>query len=171
LNNQLSSETIKTLLGLRPLRQEGGFYCQTYRSADSLPQAVLPPRYDGDRLLATAIYYLLTSDDFSALHRLKSDEIYHFYLGDAVTLLLLRPDGTSETLTLGQDMKAGHQLQVTVPRGVWQGAFVQTEGAFALLGTTMSPGYHPADFELGERQTLLRAYPNRDALIQRLTRA
>src|SRR5207245_2095434 len=106
-----------------------------------LPAASLPARYGTDRWAGTAIYYLLTPDTFSALHRLPTDEVYHFYLGDPVEMLQLWPDGSGRVGTLGQDVRAGQLLQVIVPRGVWQGSRLRPGGAFALLGTTMAPGF------------------------------
>lgn len=166
----MTAEEIKKLLNLSPLPVEGGYFVETYRSPESLPAAALPSRYQGQRSFGTAIYFLLTPDTFSALHRLKSDEVYHFYLGDPVTLLFLHPDGGSEALTLGHYIGAGQRLQAVAPRGTWQGSFLQPGGAFALLGTTMSPGFDPADFELGDRQLLVHTYPDRASLIARLTR-
>lgn len=165
----MTVEELKKLLNLVPLPVEGGYFAETYRSLESVPQAALPSRYDGDRSFGTAIYYLLTPDTFSALHRLRTDEVYHFYLGDPVTMLLLQPGGGSEVISLGQDIGAGQRVQVVVPRASWQGSFLQPGGAFALLGTTMAPGFDPADFEIGDRQTLIRAYPDQRPLIERLT--
>lgn len=163
-------EELKELLNLSPLPVEGGYFAQTYRAPEVVAQAALPPRYSGDRVFGTAIYFLLIPDTFSALHRLKSDEIYHFYLGHPTTMLLLHPDGTSEIVTLGQDIGAGQRVQVVVPRESWQGSFLQPGGAFALMGTTMAPGFDPADFEIGDRQALIRSYHDRRPLIERLTR-
>jgi len=162
-------EELKKLLNLVPLPVEGGFWAETYRSPESLPRAALPSRYGGDRSFGTAIYYLLTPDTFSALHRLQTDEIYHFYLGDPVTMLLLHPGGESEVITLGQEVRAGQRVQVVAPRGSWQGSFLRPGDTFALMGTTMAPGFDPADFELGDRRALVRAYPDRRPLIERLT--
>ena len=166
----MTAEELKKLLNLSPLPVEGGYFIRTYCALEVVPQEALPSRYGGDRVFGTAIYYLLTPDTFSALHRLKSDEIFHFYLGHPVTMLLLHPGGQSEVVTLGQDIGAGQRVQVVAPRGSWQGSFLQPDGAFALMGTTMSPGFDPADFELGDRQALVRSYPDRRPLIERLTR-
>lgn len=166
----MTVEELEELLNLSPLPVEGGYFAETYRAPEVVPQAALPSRYSGDRVFGTAIYFLLTPHTFSALHRLKSDEVYHFYLGDPVTMLLLHPDGKSEVITLGQDVKAGQQVQVVVPRGSWQGSLLQPEGTFALMGTTMAPGFDPADFEIGDRQALSRTYPDRRPLIERLAR-
>jgi len=156
-------------LGLRPHPSEGGFFRETYRSPDALAAEALGSRYEDRRSLSTAIYYLLTPETFSVMHRLRSDEIFHFYLGDPLTLLMLYADGQGETKTLGKDIEAGQQLQVPVPRGVWQGLFLNEGGSFALLGTTMAPGFDYEDFELGERESLARLYPEFSSLIRRLT--
>jgi predicted cupin superfamily sugar epimerase len=164
----MDAETIIRELGLRP-HPEGGFYRETYRSSETIA-AALPARYGKDRNFSTAIYYLLTPDSFSSLHRLQSDELFHFHLGDPVTMLQLHDDGRGETITLGQDILAGQQLQVVVPRGVWQGMFLNDGGRFALLSTTVSPGFDFADFEIGVRDALTAEYPSSAALIERLTR-
>ncbi len=156
--------------GLAPLPEEGGYFAETYRSAVAIPQAGLPRRYTGSRAAGTAIYFLLTPDTFSALHRLRGDEIYHFYLGDPVDLTLLHPDGRGETVTLGQDLQAGMRLQTVAPAETWQGSRLRDGGRFALLGTTMAPGFAVEDFELGERKKLLEAYPAFAGEIMRLTR-
>ena len=161
-------EEIIALLKLHPLIGEGGLYAETYRSTGQIPAGALP----APRSYSTAIYYLLTAeaDSFSALHRLSGDEIYHFYLGDPVEMLLLYPDRTAQAVVLGQDLLAGQQVQWVVPAGVWQGSRLASGGAYALLGTTMSPGFDLADFEPGERSALCAAYPNETEKITRLTR-
>ncbi len=103
------------------------------------------------------------------LHRLKSDEIFHFYLGDPVTMLRLHPDGHAETITLGQRIDAGERPQVVVPAGVWQGSFINDGARFALMGCTVAPGFDFDDFELGTRAELTRRYPDQAELIERLT--
>jgi predicted cupin superfamily sugar epimerase len=116
----LNAAQLIDLLGLQPLPGEGGWYAETYRSAEGIPGAALPERFEGrDRLFGTAIYYLLTaeSDSFSALHRLRGEEIYHFYLGDPVEMLLLFADGTSQNVRLGHDLAAGERVQFVVPPG------------------------------------------------------
>ena len=154
-------ESLKTTLGLVPLPQEGGFYAETYRSTEKL---------SGGRSLSTAIYFLLTPDSFSALHRLASDEIWHFYLGDPVEMVQLAPPGSGRLLTLGADLASGMRPQIVVPHGVWQGASLLPGGKFALLGATVSPGFEFADFELGQREPLLAAFPEFSESIAALTR-
>ncbi len=154
---------MKRLLGLVPLGREGGFFAETYRAREVLPAGALdpgrPPYRSPDRSLATAIYYLLTPGTFSALHRLRSDEVFHFYLGDPVEMLQLMPDGEGRVQVLGTDLAAGMRPQVVVPRGVWQGTRLIAGGHMALLGTTVSPGFDPEDYEQGERNALVATYP------------
>ncbi len=159
-------------LGLETLEGEGGMFVRTYQSADELTPADLPERYNTQKPFCTAIYYLLTDtpDSFSALHRLPTDEIYHFYLGDPVEMLLLYPDGTGKQIVLGRDILDGQHVQFVVPRGVWQGSRLVPGGKYALMGTTMSPGYTQDDFVPGEREALTAQYPTQAESIARLTR-
>jgi predicted cupin superfamily sugar epimerase len=157
------------LLNLKPLSPEGGYYIETYRSEDILAPGVLPGHPVENRVLATAIYFLLTPDTFSAMHRLPMDEIYHFYLGDPVELLQLLPDGSIKVVTLGHDILRYMVLQEVVRRGAWQGSRLVRGGSFALLGTTTAPGFETADFEPGDRQDLIASYPAARHLIAALT--
>jgi predicted cupin superfamily sugar epimerase len=165
----MTADELIATLHLRPLPLEGGYYRETYRSADLLPAGALP-RFTTPKAAGTAIYYLLTPHTFSALHRLPTDEVFHFYLGGPVQMLQLSPDGPSRLVTLGPDLKAGQFPQVVVPRGVWQGSFLLPGSPFALLGTTMAPGFDFADYEAGNRDELTRQYPAFADLIRRLTR-
>jgi predicted cupin superfamily sugar epimerase len=166
----MNAKEIIQHLGLQPLPVEGGYYCETWRSEDVVPASMLPPRYTSARAVGTAIYYLLTaeSDCFSALHRLKTDEVYHFYLGDPVEMLLL--SDKAERVVLGHDILEGQLVQRVVPKGSWQGSRLIPGGRFALLGTTMAPAFAPDDFEAGQRDELVRHYPTQAQLIQALTR-
>jgi len=160
----MNAKELIRLLGLVPLEPEGGHFRETYRSARFL--ASLGPGPDGEekRSLCTAIYFLLTQDTFSALHRLPGDEIYHFYAGDPVELLILHVDGRKEAVTLGPDPSRGMTFQTVVPGGSWQGARLAPGGEFALMGTTMAPGFDSRDLVLvpaegSERGALLEGYP------------
>jgi uncharacterized protein len=162
-----------TELDLKPLAFEGGLFTQTYKASEVIPQPSLPRRYHSPRAFGTAILYLLLDhpDSFSALHRLLTDEVYHFYLGDPVEMLLLYPDGRSQVVILGQDVLAGQKVQFVAPAGVWQGSHLRAGGEYALIGTTMAPGFEYEDFTIGEREVLLHTYPSASELIRRLTRA
>ena len=166
----ITENQIKTRLGLKPHPEEGGYFTETYRSGESIPEEALPGRYQGVRSFGTAIYYLLTLKSFSSIHRLRSDEIFHFYVGDPVEMLQLWPDGSGKVVILGPDLLKGMQPQVMVPRGIWQGARLLAGGRFALLGTTVSPGFEFADYESGSRSALLASYPRYRHLIGALTK-
>ena len=152
---------------------EGAWFALTYTSGERLAAEALPARYGAPRAVGGAIYALVTREDFSALHRLKTDEIWHFYSGDPIELLLLHPDGRDELVVLGADGLAGQHPQFTVPAGVWMGArpVKATAEAYGFFGTTMAPGFDYADFEPGYRDELQRAFPARKELIAELTRA
>jgi len=157
-------------LGLKPLGFEGGYFRENARSGVVL-EGELPRAFTGTRNLHTAIYYMLAPDSQSLMHRLRSDEVYHFYAGDPVDLLLLRPDGSAETVVLGPDFDAGQVPQQLVPAGVWQGGMLRPGGRYALMGTTMSPGFDLRDFELGRFDVLSERYPDVAERIRALTPA
>lgn len=165
-----TAEELIALLHLVPLQIEGGYFIETYRSDETLKGESLPARYSGPRSLATAIYYLLTPGTFSELHRVNSDEIFHFYLGDPVEMLELHPDGSGRRIMLGGDIREGHRPQHVVPAGVWQGTRLIDGGSVALMGTTVSPGFSYDDYTSGKRDELAGAYPGFSGLIRKLTR-
>jgi predicted cupin superfamily sugar epimerase len=165
-----SAEEIIARLGLEPHPGEGGLYVETWRSDESIAAAALPGRYGAPRTLGTAIYYLLTPDSFSSMHRLRSDEVFHFYFGDPVEILVIPPVGKGGTFILGPRITAGHRPQLLVPRGSWQGSRLIAGGSVALLGTTVTPGYDPSDFESGDGEELARSFPEHAPLIRALTR-
>jgi uncharacterized protein len=165
----LTAEKIRELLKMQRLPTEGGYFAETYRSELSLSGDALGGMYSGERSIATAIYYMLTPDTFSAMHKLTGDEVYHFYLGDPIEMLLLKPDGSGAAILLGSDITAGMRLQHMVPGGTWQGARLAPGGKFALLGTTMAPGFARQDYEHGSRETLSAKYPQYAPLITLLT--
>jgi predicted cupin superfamily sugar epimerase len=164
-----TANAIISTLGL-VAHPEGGYYRETFRSDDRLSAAALPERYDGDRAMATAIYYLIEAGNFSALHRVKSDEVFHFYTGDPVEVFVISPDGEAATTVMGSDIEAAHSPQLLVPKGSIQGLNVARGGAFALLGATVAPGFDFADFELMSREALIKAYPRWSEQIIKLTR-
>ena len=168
----VTAEQIIRHLGLQPLPGEGGMFRQSYVAAEQIPHDALPSRYTQGKPLCTAIYYLLTSapDSFSALHRLPTDEIYHFYGGDPVDMLLLYPDGHGEYVRLGPEFMSGQRVQFVAPRDVWQGSRLAPGGRWALMGTTMAPGYTDSDYIGGRRTELAARYPQLAEEIERLTR-
>jgi predicted cupin superfamily sugar epimerase len=166
---KVTAEEIIAALKLKPHPEEGGFFAETYRAAETIPQAALPERYGGGRVFGTGIYFLLTPETFSAMHRLQSDEIFHFHLGDPIEMLQLWPDGSGKVLTLGPDIFGAQQLQIVVPKGVWQGSRLAPGGEFCLMGATVSPGFEFVDYEGGSRAALTASYPEYAKRIAQLT--
>lgn len=166
----MTADEIIRLLELKPHPAEGGYFREVYRADETIPHGALPARYGGARAFGTAIYYLLTPESFSALHVLDSDEAFHFYLGDPVEMLQLHPSGASERVVIGNDLAAGHAPLVIVRRGVWQGSRLIPGGRFALLGTTVAPGFEFVDYRHGDGAALAARYPEQKDLIAVLTR-
>lgn len=166
----LTAAEIIEKLGLAPLAVEGGYFRETYRCAWTLPEHALPPGYGAPRSVATAIYFLLTPDTVSAIHRLPADEVFHFYAGDPAEIVTLGGDGTTRSEILGNRLEEGHVPQVVVPGGTWQGARLLPGGRYALMGTTVAPGFDYADLEMGRREELQRRYPSSSERIAALTR-
>ena len=166
----MTADEVKAMLQLAPLEMEGGFFRETYRSRWTIPAEQLPQGIEGTRSLGTAIYYMVTPDSFSTLHRLPGTEVFHFYLGDPVEMLQLHRDGKTEIVALGHDLAAGQHPQVVVRGGVWQGCKLRSGGAWALLGTTMSPGFDHADYEAGRRDELVAQYPGTREMIRAYTK-
>jgi len=159
----MTAEEIIRKLKLQPHPREEGFFLETYRCSDKIPC------YDGERSHSTAIVFLLTAAGFSEMHRLRSDEIFHFYLGSPAEMLLLDSGGEGRVLRLGSDLTGGESPQIVVPRGTWQG--MRTTGDLTLFGCTVSPGFDYSDYETGNRDELIRQYPAFADLIRQLTRA
>jgi len=148
---------------------EGGYYCELYRSAESIPGKALPRRYKGRRSFSTSIYFLLKGRDISRFHRLKSDETWHFHTGSSLTIHVISPKGKYSEIKLGCDPKKKQALQYTVSRNHWFGATVHNPKGFSLVGCTVSPGFDFADFELADQEELLARFPHLARIIRKLT--
>ena len=138
-----TADEIIATFGLQPLEGEGGFFRRSW----TLHSESGPPR-------ATAIFYLMTPESFSALHRLYTDEVFHFYLGDPCEQIVINKEGEATTTILGSDILSGQQVQSVVPANLWQGTKLLEGGEWALLGTTMTPGFHEDGFELATADDL-----------------
>ncbi len=149
---------------------EGGWYRETYRSDEYIKRSALSDGFSGDRPVCTAIYFLLESVDTSALHRIKSDEIWHYYAGAPITVHVITPLGEYYRLHLGSNINIGETFQCVVPSGCWFGAEVSGIG-YTLVGCTVSPGFDFADFEMGDRMELMRQFAEHTEIIQRLTKS
>ena len=167
----MTADEVKKLLGLQPHPVEGGWFVRTYEARELVAaEAFADGRYAGARRTGTAIYYLLEPDTFSEMHRLKSDEVFHFYMGEAVELLRLYPDGSGERVVLGSDLAAGQRPQLVVEKGVWQGSRLVAGGSWALLGCSVSPGFEFEDYDEGWQEELVRGWPEWAEMILGLTR-
>jgi uncharacterized protein len=156
-------------LGLQP-HPEGGFYRETYRSAEEIPGEGLPGRFGGKRNFATAIYFLIEQHNFSALHKIKSDETWHFYAGNALEVIEIDEAGILKSTLVGNNLEAGELFQYTVKANTWFGSRVKTGGSFSLVGCTVAPGFDFADFEMGQRDKLVELFPAHQNIIRELTR-
>ena len=160
----MTAEDVKELLGLKPHPREGGWYVRTWEAEEYVAAR------QGERRTSTAIYYLLEPGTFSEMHRLRSDEVFHHYMGGAVQMLQLAAGGEGGTVRLGGDLAAGERPQVVVPRGVWQGSRLVREEGFALLGCTVSPGFEFDDYESAPSAELSGQWPAWAEEIARLSR-
>jgi len=156
----LSPSEIINTLGLSP-HPEGGYYKETYRSTGIIPAI--------RRNYATAIYYLLSKGDKSHLHRIKQDEIWHFYLGDRLRLCMISPEGEYREIALGQQILSGESLQYVVPAGWWFGATPAEDGTWSLVSCTVAPGFDFADFEMADSAKLIAQFPHLKTFIQEFT--
>lgn len=149
---------------------EGGYFSEVYRSTEEIKEEHLPPRYSGSRNHSTSIYFLLTSDEFSAFHRIKSDETWHFYSGQTITIHMIDENGNYSTVRLGSNPDNKEVFQFTIPHGTWFAASVEGADSYALVGCTVSPGFHYDDFKLGKREDLVRLFPEHVEIINKLIR-
>jgi len=149
---------------------EGGYYKETYRSEGKITQACLSSDFKGDRNMATGIYFLIEKGNFSALHKIKSDETWHFYYGDALEVIEINEQGLLTITCIGNNILNGEIFQHTVKANTWFGSRVSNNGNFSLVGCTVYPGFDFNDFELATRHELIQLFPQHKNLISELTR-
>lgn len=147
---------------------EGGWYKETYRSKEVITAAALPSRFGGERHFSTAIYFLLAQGNFSAFHRIKSDECWHFYAGQTLHVYVLHDDGKMEIIQLGP--AAGELFQYVVPANCWFASRPAPQSDFCFVGCTVSPGFDFADFEMAKAGELVALYPQHEKIIGELCR-
>lgn len=171
MKNEITAQELIQKLNLTPLPSEGGYYRETYRC--DMPK-VAAAAYGNDsqstRNASTAILFLVIPESFSALHKVKSDEVFHFYGGDPSEMIQIHPDGRLERFVLGNRIHLGEIPQIVVPRGVWQALRLKPGGKWSLTGTTVAPGFEFEDFELGNRNQLLEQFPQHSEDIIRFSR-
>jgi predicted cupin superfamily sugar epimerase len=165
----ISISQIIERLNLEP-HPEGGYFRETYRSSGKIQQDSLGPGFEGLRNYSTCIYFLLTSNDFSAFHRIKQDEIWHFYDGSPIRLHVINPSGAYTQHLIGRELAKGETPQLVVPAGCWFAAEVEGQNIYSLVGCTVSPGFDFRDFEMISRQELISLFPSHKQIISKLTR-
>jgi len=149
---------------------EGGYYKETYRSNVLINKESLPTSFGGDRNCSTAIYFLLEQGNFSAFHRIKSDECWHFYAGQTLLIYVIDQEGKLETIKLGNDIQKGEVFQAVVPANSWFASEPAPTSTYSFVGCTVSPGFDFADLELARKEELIKLYPTEKSLITRLCR-
>lgn len=164
-----SVKELVEILDLQP-HPEGGYFKEVYRSKDEIKLEGLPNRYPSARCFGTSIYYLLEGEQFSAFHKIQSDETWHFYLGSSLVLHLINEKGEYSKIILGQNLEEGEQFQFTIPFNTWFAAEVKDKNSFSLVGCTVSPGFEFEDFEMGERSELMKNFPDQKSIVERLSR-
>lgn len=165
--NVTANDLIK-IYDLQP-HPEGGFFRETYRDDSVIPKQGLPEKFNGPRHFSTAIYFLLPAGAKSSLHRILSDEVWHFYLGDPLTVVEIDSTGKVIKTILGRDVLRGQKVQHVVMAGHWFGAYPNDGGTFSFVGCTVAPGFDFADFEMAKREDLLKVFPHAREVIERLT--
>ena len=149
---------------------EGGYFRQSYRSEVVIAREALPAGFSGARAVSTAIYFLLEGKNFSAFHRLRSDELWHFYAGEPLVVHVIEPEGKYFPILLGREPEAGQILQAVVRAGSWFASHVADWSSFSVVGCTVAPGFDFEDFEMGKRGDLVGLYPQHREVVERLTR-
>lgn len=149
---------------------EGGWYKETYKSSEAISANALPARFSGNRSFSTAIYFLLEEGNFSAFHKIKSDECWHFYAGDPLEVFVINLDGTLSIIRLGSNIVNGELFQFVVPANCWFASRPAPGSSFCFVGCTVAPGFDFADFELAVANDLTATYPAHAALIHELCR-
>jgi predicted cupin superfamily sugar epimerase len=166
---KFSTSEIVAYYQLQP-HPEGGYYKETYRSKELIEMDALPSRFNGNRFFSTAIYFLLEKGNFSAFHRIQSDETWHFYAGQGLNIFVIHENGELETIHLGHDLTKKQTFQATVPAGAWFASQPADDTEFSFVGCTVAPGFDFIDFELALTDQLLELYPQHAYLIGKLCR-
>ena len=171
IKNYLKLESAKYWIKKLDLEKhpEGGWFKETYRSVEIIPQQALPSNFNGDRNYSTCIYYLLESDDYSSFHRIRSDEMWHYYMGNSPIEIISLVNGNLKKQLVGNNPNEDQHLQIMIPKNIWFAARLVNKNGYALVGCTVSPGFHFDDFEMADEK-LLEEYPKLENEIKKLVR-
>jgi predicted cupin superfamily sugar epimerase len=162
------AEQLITKYDLKP-HPEGGWYTQTYKSNEQIAANALPGRFGASRVFSTAIYFLLEKGNFSAFHRIKSDECWHFYSGDPLLIYIIDQFGEAKIIALGNDFEY-QSFQYVVPANCWFACMPSPQSEYCLVGCTVAPGFEFDDFELADVNALIKMYPQHERLIRMFSR-
>ena len=165
------NKTIQKIISHFDLQEhpEGGYFKETYRSEGEIPEELLSNEFEGSRNYSTGIYFLLTSEAFSAFHKIHQDEMWHFYKGSPLTIHMISPDGAYSKQVVGLNFDEGELPQFTVPKEYWFAAEVNETDSYSFVGCTVSPGFDFRDFELAERGSLVELFPQHKKIISSFT--
>jgi len=165
-------QTVNQLVQLYQLlpHPEGGYYKETYRSGVMVNKNALPDSFTSDKSVSTAIYFLLEKGNFSAFHRIKSDECWHFYAGETLHIYVISPEGIFSTIKLGSNFEAGEVFQAVVPAHSWFASEPAPNSNFSFVGCTVAPGFDFEDFEMAKAAALSTIFPAHAEMIERLCR-
>lgn len=169
MNNNITAENLQEKFNLSP-HPEGGFYRENYRSLEIIPKSSLPRRFNGERNYSTAIYFLLKEGNFSAFHKISSDECWHFYTGGTLRIYIIHLNGRLEIIKMGNGLLKGEQFQAIVPAECWFASEPTPGTGYSFVGCTVAPGFDFGDLELAKRDELLKQFPQHKPLINRLCR-
>lgn len=165
----MTAETLIKKYSLLP-HPEGGWYKETYKSKELITTEGLPNRFNGDRFFSTAIYFLLEKGNFSAFHRIKSDECWHFYAGGTLLVYIIHEDAQLEIIRLGNNPNKEEAFQFVVPANCWFASIPDQSVDFSFVGCTVAPGFDFNDFELANREEMIKEFPQHSVIIEKLTR-
>lgn len=165
----IQASTLVKKLDLQP-HPEGGYFKEVYRSDELIKTEGLPERYSSERCFGTSIYYMLEGEQFSAFHKLQSDETWHFYLGSPIVLHLISSEGSYSKIVLGKNITEDEILQYTIPKETWFSAEVKDRNTYSLVGCTVAPGFDFKDFQFGKRDELMKLLPSQSDIISKFTR-
>lgn len=168
----MASERVKLLIENLKLEKhiEGGYFSETYRSDTIIKKDCLPINFKSDRNLSTGIYFLLVGNEFSAFHKLKADEVWHFYEGSPIRIFVIDAKGNLKTFKLGNKIEKGEKYQIVIKSGQWFATEIIKKNSYSLVGCTVSPGFDFNDFELGNKKELIELFPKHRKIIEKLTK-
>ena len=159
MTQNMTYEDVKRLLNLEP-NATCGYVRVTFMSKERIAPGGLPAPFQAGRPKGSALYFMLTPEEPVKLHRIRNDQLYHYYLGDPIEVLMMLTDGTTQHHVVGPDLRAGHTVQLFIPGNTFHTARVIGARKWFLGASTEWPGVEPEDVELGKADELVKKYPS-----------